>query len=271
MIWMVSMIAAVTVASSPSDIAVARAPTEKWVVKFEDARCEASRNYGTAEKPELLVLKVPAHHSVIRVQWIAKGTRAKTDQVKGTVQFHGQQPIDVSMLSYYSKDNGFRVQQMTVPADLFAGGVQSRSVRLKGKWVDETLQLSSLSPLLATLEKCVSSLRARWHVTNSGDDDAPVPGLKSHAKANLAEYFSGYDYPWMAAIKGQGGSVQFSLLIDRRGRVADCSVIEPSGVALLDAQSCAVLTERARFKPAIGTDGQPARDSAIGRIRWVAP
>jgi protein TonB len=92
--------------------------------------------------------------------------------------------------------------------------------------------------------------------------------LKSRAKGDLRRFFSSDDYPWMALIKDQEGQVQFSILIDEKGRVADCSVIEPSGVAVLDAQSCAILTERASFTPAIGTDGKPARDSYISRIVW---
>jgi protein TonB len=58
-------------------------------------------------------------------------------------------------------------------------------------------------------------------------------------------------------------------LIDTDGKVASCMVIGSSGVASLDAQSCAIVTSRARFRPALGLDGKPARSGKIQRIRWL--
>jgi len=64
------------------------------------------------------------------------------------------------------------------------------------------------------------------------------------------------------------GSVAFVLLIDEEGKVADCTVTETSGVASLDAQSCAIVKERAKFKPATGLDGKPSKSSYFQRISW---
>jgi hypothetical protein len=48
-------------------------------------------------------------------------------------------------------------------------------------------------------------------------------------------------------------------------------VTQTSGVAALDGQSCAKFSERARFEPAIGVDGKPAKDGHRTRIRWNLP
>jgi TonB family protein len=261
-------LAAVLLLASSAALADLRSPVGKWVVIFDDARCVAGRNYGSVQKPVLLVLKQPAHRSVMQLQWIAKGGRTAPQQSKGTVQFDQQPPVDVSLLLYYAKDKGQRVYQLNVPIDRFTAAGDAHRVHLHAKWLEEDLELSSLAPLLKTMDRCVSDLRNYWNVTDDNDRDAPVAGLKSRAKGDLRRFFSSDDYPWMALIKDQEGQVQFSILIDEKGRVADCSVIEPSGVAVLDAQSCAILTERASFTPAIGTDGKPARDSYISRIVW---
>ena len=64
-------------------------------------------------------------------------------------------------------------------------------------------------------------------------------------------------------------SATFVLLIDETGRVADCTVIETSGVASLDAQTCGAVKLQARFKPAIGLDGKPAKDGVVQRVSWI--
>jgi len=56
--------------------------------------------------------------------------------------------------------------------------------------------------------------------------------------------------------------------LDEQGKVADCTVIEPSGVASLDAQSCAVIKQGAKYKPAIGLDGKRAKSAAFQSITW---
>ena len=55
---------------------------------------------------------------------------------------------------------------------------------------------------------------------------------------------------------------------DERGAVADCSITETSGYATIDAQSCAIIQERAKFEPAIDTQGKPTRSSYSQRITW---
>jgi TonB family protein len=263
-----STLAVALLLASWTATATARAPVSKWLVDFDDARCLAGRDYGTAKKPMLLVLKQPVHGSVMQLQWMIKGGSTDPLQSKGSIQFDQQPAVDVSMLVYYAAEKHLRVYEMNVPIDRFEAAGDARLLRLRGRWLDEDIELSSLAPLLRTMDRCVNDLRTHWNVTASGDEDAPVAALQSHAEGNLARYFSSDDYPWMALMKSQGGQVRFSILIDEKGRVADCSVIGPSGVAALDAQTCAILTERARLKPAVGIDGKPARDSYIGRIVW---
>ena len=80
--------------------------------------------------------------------------------------------------------------------------------------------------------------------------------------------FSSDDYPGIAVFNDQMGAVSLVLLIDEQGKVADCTVTQTSGVAALDAQSCAVIKERGKFSPAIGQDGKPAKSSWLQRINW---
>ena len=60
-------------------------------------------------------------------------------------------------------------------------------------------------------------------------------------------------------------------LIDEKGEMADCAVIETSGIAALDAQTCFIMRKRGKFAPAIGQDGKPAKGVFTQRIRWEMP
>lgn len=269
--------AALSIAKVASAESVPLQPTAKWVVDFADAQCVASRNYGTKDKPLFLTVKEPAHRSVIQLGLVRKGPSTEPQQVVAKLQFDDGPEIKTSMVSFFSESAHLRVYQINVPIDQFNAGINAGTLRIDGKWLDERFALSDLPALMRTMDRCVADLRQHWNVVDappgqSKDDKAPPnPHLREPSKGDLAGYFSSDDYPGVAIAKSQGGAVKFSLLIDEQGRVADCSVIETSGIASLDAQSCAILIKRARFTPAIGLDGKPARDSMIGRVRWVIP
>jgi TonB family protein len=131
--------------------------------------------------------------------------------------------------------------------------------------LSEDLALSKLGPLLDVMDQCVTDLRKVWNVRESAES---VSSVRDDAKGDLRRLFSSDDYPWDSVISGEAGDVRVVLLVNEQGRVADCSVVQTSGVALLDAQSCSVLKERAKFVPAIGKDGKPAKDAFVQKINW---
>ena len=91
------------------------------------------------------------------------------------------------------------------------------------------------------------------------------------AKTDLSRYFSSDDYPSNAIDARDDGIVRVVLLIDEKGRVADCTLTKASGVAALDAQTCAVARERVRYKPALDPQGVPRRDVGVTSITWRMP
>jgi protein TonB len=55
------------------------------------------------------------------------------------------------------------------------------------------------------------------------------------------------------------------------GKVTSCTVTSSSGSDDLDSETCRLLPRRARFKPAVGSGGQPMADTYSGRITWKMP
>lgn len=257
-----SLAAALPSASAAEPV---KQPTGRWIVHFDDSQCIAERDYGSPDYPLLLVLKQPPLGGVMRVSIVEKGSLPQAAQVDGTVQFDAQPEQKVSVLRFAPKGQGMRIAMMNMSVDRFAPAHSARSLQLDFRGFHERLAVPQFSSLLDVMSTCVVDLREVWNVRQSaGGEDL----VRDDAKGDLRRLFSSDDYPWDALIAGEGGSVKIGLLVDEQGKVADCSVLETSGVAMLDAQSCAIVREKARFTPAVGNDGKPAKDAFVQRIVW---
>jgi TonB family protein len=100
---------------------------------------------------------------------------------------------------------------------------------------------------------------------------AQGPAQPARARANLASYVTGDDYPAAAIAAGHQGTVRFRLLIGTNGRVTACEVVGSSGSAILDSTTCRILRARARFTPATDAAGKPVPDRVVSLIRWTLP
>jgi TonB family protein len=79
------------------------------------------------------------------------------------------------------------------------------------------------------------------------------------------------DYPKAALRAGAAGVTGFVLQVGPDGRVKDCFVTQTSGNDGLDAATCALLGDRARFTPALDAQGQPTTGSYRSSVRWQIP
>jgi protein TonB len=75
-------------------------------------------------------------------------------------------------------------------------------------------------------------------------------------------------YPQGPLQRGESGLVRYRLFVDTGGRVERCAIIESSGHAGLDRDTCALLSRRARFVSARNVDGSPMSWEYAGSVRW---
>ena len=258
-----SMLVVVTAASAAS--AAPREPTGKWNVAFDDAQCVASRSYGSAEEPLHLVLKAPPVGGVMQIAVLRNGGYAEATQVGATIGIDEQPQLKTNMLMFSPKKSKTRVYTLNLPSADFARIRGAKSLSIRSSGLSETFSVSQIEALLKVMDQCVTDLRRVWNVSS---DDGETSALAKRATGNLAKLFSDEDYPGVAIIEGASGVVRFVILIDESGKVADCTVVETSGVAVLDTQSCAVLRARGKFDPGAGADGKPAKDVQVSKISW---
>jgi len=226
-----------------------RQPTGQWVVNFDDAQCFAARNYGSVENPIYLVIKAPPMGRTMQLSVMREGYTVNPEQQKGTVQFDSHPPVSIQFFEFEPAKSRLRTFLANMALEDFKQARTAASVRITTPGVDERFALTSMSALLKTMDNCVQDLRRVWNVSEAV---GPNPLLKEKAKGNLQGLLNWSDYPTQAVAEGGTGTVATALLIDENGKVADCSIVAPSGVPVLDAQACAALSTRAQFKPAIG-------------------
>ena len=272
----VSLIASSAAVAAPEP----KQPTGKWVVHFDDAQCVATRQYGPAEKPVYLALKAPPVGDVLQIGVVWKGGYREAIQTRGEIVFDDGEPVVTNLLEFGNKKLGQRAILVNLPTEKLAPMRQASSIRIRARsasnmksgsrmtfgssTVDESFGLTQMAALLKMMDTCTVDLRKVWNVYDSN-----VSGpLRQSATGDLLGLFSSDDYPGIAVFNDQMGAVSLVLLIDEQGKVADCTVTQTSGVAALDAQSCAVIKERGKFSPAIGQDGKPAKSSWLQRINW---
>ena len=83
--------------------------------------------------------------------------------------------------------------------------------------------------------------------------------------------FLSKDYPPGAQKRGEQGKVGFRLTVERDGSLGGCEVTQSSGFALLDSETCGLLLQHARVKPARNADGRAIRSVRSGFIVWKLP
>lgn len=87
----------------------------------------------------------------------------------------------------------------------------------------------------------------------------------------LQQLISADDYPGSALRQGHQGRVAFILDVGADGRVHGCTITGSSGSSALDNATCAIMRRRARFTPAIDSNGMPAAGRVGDEIEWVLP
>lgn len=79
------------------------------------------------------------------------------------------------------------------------------------------------------------------------------------------------DYPVEAYRNKAEGVVIFLLAIGTNGTPLGCEITRSSGIKELDEATCRLVSERARFTPALGPKGVPTIGTYRNSVRWVMP
>lgn len=94
---------------------------------------------------------------------------------------------------------------------------------------------------------------------------------KAVPRGNVGSWANTNDYPSRALNQGREGTTGFRVTIGTDGKVTDCQITSSSGHADLDAATCSNVKRRARFEPAVDSNGNPTTGSYSNRVTWKIP
>lgn len=265
--------------SAAANPTVLRQPTAKWVVNYDDAQCLAYRDYGEAGKPFHLVLKPSPLGNILRLMLLRDGGKIDAVQRAVTLRVGNAAPIKAKSLSYSTDAQRKHVDAINLSVSQLGALRSATSLEIKGPKT-MAFALSDMGPLMRALDRCTLDLQRVWNVT-------PVPGglpsgwlsasqrpsvaivQRAEATPPLHTLFDSQYYPHQALRQDESGATQVVVMVDEKGVVRDCMVEQTSGIATLDAMSCMLIQAKAKYRPAIGSDGKPARSADFTTIRWI--
>ena len=76
------------------------------------------------------------------------------------------------------------------------------------------------------------------------------------------------DYPQGAWRRREEGLVQYDIAVDAKGKAAGCTITYSTATPALEAETCRLLLDRARFEPAEDAKGTPRAGVWAGETVW---
>lgn len=241
-----------------------RQPTRPWVLDFGESQCVAYREYSTPADRMTLALKPSPVGGIVELLVLrtASGTRYARE-VPATIRVGDRAPIAAKLLVYKpGKDSPRFARTPLAAAAADLRGARTLTITAEGE-LDAHLALGGTANLATEMARCLSGLQDHWNIS-----PARSAALRTPVQGTLRGVLRAEDYPAAAIDRNAEGTVGAALLIDEAGRVADCTLTSTSGYALLDAISCIRIRENAKYTPAVGADGKPAKSATQGRITF---
>jgi TonB family protein len=241
-------------------------PIRQWNLDWGATACNAIATYGSAAKPTSLAFRPSPNGTMVRLIVLLPGRGVPAYQFE----------VKTNITGATVKTNGLRFPATKARNDIIwinftpeelAGLRGAGEIALDGGPLHDRFLLPSIGKVLDALETCNADLRKYWNV-----GDAANLSKRARPKRPIREYFSDSDYPSQALQQSDSGVSKIMMMVDETGALKDCMVEETSGVATLDAMTCAVLQQRAKFEPALDQAGKPARSVLTTRVNWrIAP
>lgn len=261
---MLGLAAAAFILAGAAEPPPLRQPTKSWIVDYGESACMALRSYGSEAEPTTLAFRPSPNGTVVRLVLARRGRPPPRAEQFGVVMNVAPPSRKTTGLRFAARDGKTEFVWINARRSDLEGLRRAGEIAIRGGPVDERLALPGIGKVLDALDTCNADLRRYWNVGEHGQAVArPAAPLRP-----LTRYFSAADYPAAAVIRGQGGRSVVMMMIDEGGALKDCLVEETSGIATLDAMTCIVLRDRAKFRPAADSAGRPMRSVLTQSVVW---
>jgi len=142
------------------------------------------------------------------------------------------------------------------------------TISLKGERPFRLVVAKGLAHPMLALRVCMDDLIQTW-----GYDPVVQAALTRPATPTSppGSWLTNDDYPMMAIRNGANGLVQFRLDIDPEGKIAGCHILARTSPDEFADVTCKIMAKRARFEPALDSEGKPVRSFFVSTAHFVIP
>lgn len=269
---------------------ISLAKVSKWEMQYNEDSCSLISKFGDGDTAVILVLTRTSPNIWFELKLYGKMLRY--DRIALPIDLAlGDQPM-VNYVGIYATTtakNGpkheeihtaiipsIRIDGWKYPANPTAGlavppisteqeqAAKSITFKMPGGKIYR-LETDSLGPPFAAMRACTDDLLRHW-----GYDPVVQATLSRSALPieNPGKWIRSSDFPRMPLSQGINGYVRFRLDVDETGKVAGCRILYRTNPDKFADLSCQLLTQRAKFTPALDAKGVPVKSYYISQVRW---
>lgn len=256
---------AIQSAASPS---ASLKPSGPWNVEYADSMCLLQRTFGSGEQSVILGFRPGMFSEHMRVVVVRKSAEKRIVRGEAQLSFDGGTPLKVPYLEHFIPSRGVRVIIIDLQDSDLAPLHKAKLFWIQVGKQGLTLIPTAFPAAMKALEACEKDLLVTW-----GMDPATVVSITEFPKTRggIVGFFSTNDYPSAAIRNKEQGTAGVRFWVSTQGTVRDCKVVESSGSAILDSQTCAIIANRGRFEPARTASGEAVESIGFQRVRWELP
>lgn len=273
----VSAAVAVALLCSPSSSLAApkvREPTAKWTVETQANECLLVRSYGSPRNPLFLALSEAPMGAGANATILYNREWALFGNGDATIRFDGGEPLEAWFGSRLLWNLSKEIKTLTMRSVMMGMETDSQKLLTDAASVafdvpgelKIAFALPEHSEALKALDDCATGLGVKWGYPVGEQRRIVKPPRREKGLRGL---FTAADYPAAALKDGRMGRAHVRLRINEAGSITECSVLRSSGSAELDAATCKVLNERAKFDPAQDVDGKSTRGIVVTAVHWM--
>jgi TonB family protein len=191
----------------------------------------------------------------------------RSDMVNGSGQVRfGSGKLLTGKSGAYTIQSGLRHILLNIDDASYASVANEGviSISVSGE-MDEEFAIPGFAAAVQLLDQCAVDLGRHWGFTKEQQKSlakAPEPLQPLH------KYFDPSDYPEAAMMRGSSGRAKVRITVSETGQPTDCVLIKPSGDTALDAATCSVFMQSARFHPALDNSGKPMKALIVENVSW---
>lgn len=257
-------LAAAAFQSAVSDQPGPLEPSGPWTVEHADSMCIVGRKFGTGEQEVTLGFRPGPMSEHMRVAvWLSD----KSEKFKfgvGRVAIDSFPPVAAPYGRGPTPIKGLQLIKIDTKRPEIGNLDTAKILHVSVDDLNLSFRLGNIRGAITALQKCERELLIGW-----GMDPTVLDSITTQPfHRNIVSLFSTNDYPSSAISKGEQGTAGVHFRIGTDGKVSDCRVVETSGSAALDAQTCKIIVRRARYEPARTKAGEPVASIGFQRIRW---